>query len=283
MLRQPKRPRVEYYSKWDPKNRQQTSSPEVAEKILQHTGRLPRPLRLCDVKTNAMPMKKSIVATPAERRKAAEMVGLFSVNRLQARLLLRREFHPVWGHERIMVYGKMVSNHLQPCANTNEPFEVETPLKFKAAFREDFDPYFPTKEAQWTKELQRRGLPQPDLIEGKMIEKALKGSDPALEVPENVFAEAILDNVVDLGELVLQHFACHIDLTQTGPESMKHKLNKRMSKRLRKEMGMHIKCDVKEKEAFDSIPSAQEIHDYGNFPETKRMRFPKPWGFGGGR
>merc|ERR1712183_96081 len=86
--RQPKRPLIEHYARWDPKNRQKVPTPEAAERILQHTGRLPRPLRLSDVKAHAMPMKKSIVATPTERRKASEMVGLYGVSRLQARLLL---------------------------------------------------------------------------------------------------------------------------------------------------------------------------------------------------
>ena len=71
----------DHSAKWDPKNRQRTKSPEEAERILKVTGRLPRPLRLSQVKLGAPPLKKTIVATAKERRAAAEMTGIYSVSR----------------------------------------------------------------------------------------------------------------------------------------------------------------------------------------------------------
>lgn len=160
-------------AKWDPKNRARTKSPEEAERILKITGRLPRPLRLSAVKLGLPPLKKTIVATAKERRAAAEMTGIYSVSRrrpqishvmkddshqeimennrwfmrssagfgsclrLQARLLLHRELHPVWGYERVMIYGSMLSEYMVPDTFTNDPMELTVPLKFKAAFRED--------------------------------------------------------------------------------------------------------------------------------------------------
>eukprot|EP00435_Cladocopium_sp_Y103_P034301 s4134_g8.t2 len=41
-----------------------------------------------------LPDRKTIVATAKERRAAAEMAGIYSVSRLQARLLLHREHYP---------------------------------------------------------------------------------------------------------------------------------------------------------------------------------------------
>ncbi|CAE7224646.1 IFI30 [Symbiodinium pilosum] len=124
-------------AKWDPRNRAKTRSPEEAERVLRLTGRLPRPLRLSDVKRGAPPLRKTIVANAKERRAAAEMTGIYSVSKLQARLLLNRETHPVWGHERVMVYGKMISEFMVPDVYAQDPIEMSVPLKFRAAFRED--------------------------------------------------------------------------------------------------------------------------------------------------
>lgn len=265
------------YAKWDPKNRKKTANYEAAEQILISTGKMPRPLRLADVKSSSAPLKKTIVANEKERRKAAEMVGVYAVSRLQARLLLMREYHPVWNHERIMVYGKMMACYLQPDANTNEPMEMELNLKFKAAFREDFDPFFPTKESQWNRELETRGL-RPDVVEGKKIEKLIKGANPANEVPENMFCEAILDNVADLGELVLQHFACNVDRLATSSAGKRHRLDKRMQKRLTKELGVKFSCEVKEPQDAELLATLtpQQIHDAASdFQEWDTGKFPK--------
>lgn len=265
------------YAKWDPKNRKKTANYEAAEQILINTGKMPRPLRLADVKSGSAPLKKTIVANEKERRKVAELVGVYAVSRLQARLLLSREYHPVWNHERIMVYGKLMANYLQPDANTNEPMELDLNLKFKAAFREDFDPFFPTKESQWNRQLESQGL-RPDVVEGKKIEKLIKGANPANEVPENLFCEAILDNVADLGELVLQHFVCHVDRYATSPAGRRHRLDKRMQKRLSKELGMEISCEVKEAQDAELLPtySPQQIHDAAShFQDWDTGKFPK--------
>lgn len=254
----------DYTNRWDQRNRKRTKNPEEAEKILNQTGRMPRPMRLSDVRMGAAPIKKTIVASALERRKAAEMVKIYAVTRLQARLLLRREVHPVWRHERVMVYGKLVADFLQPDSNTNEPMELTFPLKFRAAFRENADPYVQTLAQRWDNEMERRDM-RPDLVEGKQIEALIKGKDPSVEVPENMFAECILDNVVDLGELVLQHWACHIDRTVASIGPAEHGLQRRMSRRLTKELGREVACDIQEDESVRDRqplqPPPQVLHD----------------------
>lgn len=250
-------------SKWDPQNRSRTKTPEEAEKILVLTGKMPRPLRLSDVRLGDIPMRRTIVASASERRKAAEMACIFAVTKLQARLLLRREFHPVWQHERVMVYGKLHAEYLQPDGNTNEPMELEFDLKFRACFREDADPYMPTFEGAWNKEMDKRGH-RPDLMHGQQLEKIIKSRDSSKEIPENMFAECILDNVVDLGELVLQHWVCQIDTT-TSKSKGAYKLSKRLQKRLSKEVGMQVGFTAENQEGVQDRkplePSPQVLHD----------------------
>jgi len=267
-LNPPIRPDNDNYAKWDPVNRKKTSSYDQAEQILINTGLLPRPLRMSDVRMHGAPMKKSIVANVKELQAIAKRTGMYAITRLQARLVVKREFHTVWGHERILVFGKLLVQYLQPDVDTNEPLERELRLKFKAAFKEDADPFFPTKEAQWNKELEKRGL-RPDVTEGKAIAKAIRGVNPVNEIPENVFCEAILDNVLDLGELVIQHFMCHIDKHATrekyvtGPTTKSSRLQKRMQKRLSKELGVNAKMDFKDDEKPENwvMPSPQSLHD----------------------
>lgn len=217
-------------------------------------------------------MTKTIVANAKERRAAAEMVAIYSVSKLQAKMLIRRENHPVWGHDRIMVYAKMLAVYMQPCAYTNEPMEVSMPLKFKAAFREDYDEWLPMPKTQFEDELKRRGL-RPDVAQGEAVEKLLREFNPVLEIPENMWVEAILDNVVDLGELVLQHFACHVDRSAGAEENSGHRFHKRMSKRLTKELGVQASFDFKEeKRPLYHQYSAQEIHDYKGSFEREQLR-----------
>jgi len=244
-------------------NRKKTASYEQAEQILINTGSLPRPLRMCDVKLHGLPMKKSIVASAKEMQEIARRSGMYAITRLQARLVVNRECHIVWGHERVLVFGNLLVQYLQPDVDTNEPLERELRLKFKAAFKEDADPFFPTKESRWNDELEKRGL-RPDVVEGKAIMKAIKGLNPINEIPENMFCEAILDNVIDLGELVLQHFLCHIDKHATRPTVKTSRLQKRMQKRLSKEMGVKTEMNFKPDDAKpeDWIePTAQNLHD----------------------
>lgn len=251
----------EHYSRWDDKNRKQSRSYEETERILRQTGRMPRPMRMRDIGSFSRPIEKTIVASKQERRAIAEMVGIFDVTKLQAKLLLRREYHPVWGHERIMVYGKLYSEYLQPDANTNDPMEMSFPLKFKAAFREDYDPFFPTKEKKWNDELERRNL-RPDVMEGKAFMKVLKKVKPEAEVPENMFVEAILDNVLDLGELVLQHFACHVDKYYRNSKTHRmNKMNARLSKRISKDMGIPMGFDIQDERVSTMDKTPQELHD----------------------
>ncbi|CAE8678763.1 unnamed protein product [Polarella glacialis] len=270
----------ERYAKWDPKQREQCKTPEDAERILRNTGLMPRTLRLSDVKTHTQAMRKTIVANAGERRKISEMVSIYGISKLQARLQIQREFHPVWGHQRILVYGKLTASYLVPCSTSNEPMEVETPLKFKAAFREDADPFFPTRETLWNKELEKRGL-RPDIAEGKKIEPLLMKTNPSLDAPDNMICEAILDNVVDLGEVVLQFFACHVDRYGVSDEGKKNKFNKRMSRRMSKELGVEATWTTKDEtpEADDTWrpPTAQELHDCAGGYEgwTRTTKMPK--------
>lgn len=268
---------TDHYARWDPQNRQRTKSFEEAEQILINTGKMPRPLRLCEVKPGTIPMKRTIVANAKERRKVSEWLGIYAITRLQARLLLRREVHTVWGHDRILVYGKMIVNYMMPDANTNDPMEMEHALKFKAAFREDADEALPTKEAEWNAHLKKQGL-QPDVIEGKNIAHALRNIQPINEVPENMFVEAILDNVADLGELVLQHFACHYDKTHTVAKKKSSRLQKRMERRLSRDIGAKATLDLKEDEFPEGYipPTAQQIHDKASLianRKGKRIEF----------
>eukprot|EP00929_Paragymnodinium_shiwhaense_P114032 TRINITY_DN8233_c0_g1_i2.p1 TRINITY_DN8233_c0_g1~~TRINITY_DN8233_c0_g1_i2.p1 ORF type:complete len:371 (-),score=91.54 TRINITY_DN8233_c0_g1_i2:149-1261(-) len=269
------RPSHDFSSKWNPRNRKQTRKPEEARQILLQTGRMPRPLLLRDVKFNR-PMKKTVVATAEERRRVAKMIALFAVTKLHARLFLRRETHPVWGHERIMVYGKLVCSYLQPCPNTNEPMDITFPLKFKAAFRENADPFFPSIETQWNKQLAARGIDRPDLLEGRMIEQMLRDANDE-DVPENMFAESILDNVVDLGELVLQHFVVHVDKQATNEKSKKSRLQERQAHRMQKRF--NIDCAVKVSQdpnhpnwQEEVRPSPQETYDKGAYWRAKWAR-----------
>ena len=97
--------------------RSRTKSPEEAERMLRETGRLVRPLRLSDVKLGQTPKKMTIVANAKERRTAADTLHLYHVSKLQARVMAYREVHPVWGHERVLIFGKMQSEFMQSDAS----------------------------------------------------------------------------------------------------------------------------------------------------------------------
>jgi len=229
-------------------------------------------LRLCDVQ-GPVPLKRSVVANEKERRIIAEVSGIYAIFSLQARLLLRRELHPVWKHERVMVYGHTKSTFLQPDANTNAPMEMEIKLKFKAAFREESSA--PVKK--WNQRLADQEL-SPEVVEGKAIAKVMEQIDPKAEVPENMFTECILDNVVDLGELVVQHMMCNVDKTRVSPAHRQVRLHKRLSKRLSKELGVKTvwEMEPQKEEKWHSL-SSQEQYDFctENFHkwrEFKRQR-----------
>mmetsp|Transcript_55661 Transcript_55661/g.172513 ORF Transcript_55661/g.172513 Transcript_55661/m.172513 type:complete len:348 (+) Transcript_55661:69-1112(+) len=274
-----KRMNTENYARWDPVNRQKTKSYEEAEQIIMNTGKMPRPIRLCDIKANTPPLKKTVVANAKERRAVSEWVGVYAISRLQARLLLKREFHDVWGHERIIVYGKLLVNWLQPDSNTQDPMELEHRLAFKVAFRENMDMHFPSREAKWMRALDKQGL-RPDVLEGKTVADAIKRANPMNDIPENMFCEAILDNVVDLGEVVLQHYVCHVDMDATRAAKKSSRLQKRMTKRMSKELGVKAQISFKADDEDENLsgPSAQELHDMasnlGQFTKTK-FKFPR--------
>eukprot|EP00931_Biecheleriopsis_adriatica_P117368 TRINITY_DN92895_c0_g1_i1.p1 TRINITY_DN92895_c0_g1~~TRINITY_DN92895_c0_g1_i1.p1 ORF type:complete len:406 (-),score=66.97 TRINITY_DN92895_c0_g1_i1:70-1194(-) len=254
----------DYSARWDHTTRERTKSPEEAEKIIMMTGRMPRPLRLSDVKMGSLPLRKTIVATAKERRAAAEMTSTYAVTKLQAKLLLVRERHPIWGHERILVYGHVLAEYLLCDAISNDPIEVSVPSKFKAAFREDADPYMPTREAQWNKELERRGL-KPEIAEGKAYESYLQNrGEKSLDIPENIFNEAILDNVVDLGELVLQFYGAHVDRQPTSKNVKQGKLNRRLNKRMKKAFpGLDFNIDLKTNlTAIEDKPKPEDLDEY---------------------
>lgn len=266
----------DHSSRWDYRQRTKTRSPEEAENIMMRTGRMPRPIRLSAIQLGLPPVKKSIVGNEIERRKIAEMCEIFAVTKLQARLMIKREHHPVWQHERIMVYGKLLCGYLQPCSDTNEPVEMGFPLKFKTAFREDYDPLFKTQEQRMESHLQKKGMRvDPDLVEGTKIEQLIRLSNSNHDVPENMFVEAILDNVLDLGEVVLQHFACHVDTQAAGKDAPrdKRKLNRRMKGRMEKEYGLDVGFEAEEdKKPYEGFvkPTPQELHD-AHLDEEQRV------------
>lgn len=259
------------YAKWHPKNRSKTKTPEEAERILKNTGRLPRVIRLADIKRGEAPQRKSIVANQDERRVLAEMAGVYAVTKLQAKMLVQREQHPAWGYDRIMIYTKMYAAYIQPDATTNEPFEVEFPLKFKVAFREDSDIFFPTAEGRWNNELKERGL-LPGIQEGEAVATLIKGTHPNDDVADNVFLEAILDNCVDLGELVLQHFAVHVDRSSINPKA-KGRHSKRMSRRMSKVMGVNMQWqEINQDPEAGCRPSPQSIHDGADWSDERTLK-----------
>lgn len=248
-------------ARWDPEARQRTRSPEEAERVLLATGRMTRPLRLADVKSYGPPLVKTIVANAKERRIAAELTNVYTVGSLTAKCIFRRETHPVWQHDRILMFAKMQAKWLQPCSWSNEPVEMEMPLKFKAIFREDADPWMPTMTQRWEDEMERRDL-RLDIIEGRKMEKAFESLTSPDEMPENVFGDALLDNVLDVGEVVLQHFFCFVDRTMNDDGTVSNfRYHKRLAKRLSKELGTNITFGMKALDERGERPSAQEKYD----------------------
>jgi len=263
-------------TRWDQQNRRRVG-PEEAERIILQTGRMPRPVRLADVGFTAI--EKTIVGNEEERRKVASMLAIYSVSKLQAKMVVRREKHPVWQHDRIMCYCKLYSQYLIPDRYSFDPVEIEFRLKFKAAFRENFDPFFKTEETKWEEKMDARGL-RPDVIEGGKVEAAVMASykeKHGVDVQENMFSECILDNVLDVGELVLQHFGNHAEREEydysTPKTGKKSKLAKRLSNRIKEFTGSEMDFKDGTMAAEDSLwgtkkgialaprPPAQSIHD----------------------
>ncbi|CAE7648336.1 IFI30, partial [Symbiodinium sp. CCMP2456] len=125
------------------------------------------------------------------------------------------------------------------------------------------DPYHPTGEAAWNKELERRGL-KSEIREGKVFEELLRRQgDAKMDVAENMFTEAILDNVVDLGELVLQFYALYVDRQPVNGDADNSKVPRRLRKRMNKDYGLDASFDMKDELiASKDKPSAQAIQDF---------------------
>eukprot|EP00439_Symbiodinium_sp_Y106_P042030 s6406_g5.t1 len=138
----------------------------------------------------------------------------------------------------------------------------------------DQDPYHPTGEAAWNKELERRGL-KSEIREGKVFEELLRSAwhdvtlcftsqgDAKMDVAENMFTEAILDNVVDLGELVLQFYALYVDRQPVNADTDNSKVPRRLRKRMKKDYGLDASFDMKDELiASKDKPSAQAVQDF---------------------
>lgn len=262
--------------RWHPTRRTKCQSPEEAERILMETGRMARPLRLENV--SKVMTKRTIVANEAERRRMAERSAVHHITKLASQMLVRREIHPVWGHERVVVYAKMRADYLVPDYDTAEPLSRGFDLKFKAAFRENLDPNLPTDERVLYKELEKRGI-SPDYQEGKMLESILRanGALEHDELVDNSWSTCILDNVVDLGELVAQHFMVHVERAPT--EGNKKKLNRysrRMSKRINIDWGLDISLPTYTDKDVETIGdyNPQQAHD--NAMRQQLNTAPKP-------
>jgi len=181
-------------------------------------------------------------------------------------MLIRREVHPERSHDRIVVYAKMRADYLIPDIESGDPLKRGFDLKFKAAFRENLDPNLPTNERQLYNELERRGI-MPDFQEGKMLESLLR-SRGALEHDElldNFWTTCILDNVVDLGELVAQHFVAHVDRFPTEGNAKKlNKYGRRMTKRIEADWGLDFQMPTwsdKDLERHPDHGNVQKAHD----------------------
>jgi len=222
------------------KNRKKTKTFEEAADVIRQTGRMPRPLAARDVQSKTM--TKNIVANKEELKEAAKFAACYSVQKLQARLLLKRERHPVWEHDRVMVYGKIYTEYIQACQETSVPIEERWSRTFKAAFREDVDPFLHTAQAAFDNEMDRRDV-KPHFVKGSKKEKALKAMlQEDEETDENIFYECIFDNVLDLGELVLQQWRMGVDPFNECAKARKIAKRKmqRLSRRFSKEFGQSI-------------------------------------------
>jgi hypothetical protein len=267
-------------ARWHPTRRTKCKNDEEAEKILMETGRMARPLRLENV--SKLMTKRTIVANELERRRMAERAAVHHITKLASQMIIRREVHPVWHHDRIVVYAKMRADYLLPDYDTGDPLSRGFDLKFKAAFRENLDPNLPTDARVLQKELERRGI-SPDFQEAKLLESLLK-SNGALEhhednLVDNFWSTCILDNVVDLGELVAQHFIAHVDRYPTERNAKKlNKYSRRMSKRIKADWGLDYDLPTWADKDIEAIPDyhPQGAHDYAVQKQKDMNTAPKP-------
>lgn len=259
------------FLRWDPQLKGKTRDVDHAAEIIMNTGRIPRPLKCSEIKLHRAPIKRVIVANKKERRKVAEMVGAFYINSLKAKLMLKRDVHPVWGHERIVVYGKVLANYLQPCADTNEPLDQDYSLKFRAAFRDDEDPWAgdkkKDKEQLWNDEVQKRGWGYTQ--DGEALQPLMEKYDEDLKLEENIFGECMIDNVLDVGELVLQNFAAYLNQDVLAPGAADSKIPQRIHKRLQRELGDTYGYKAEDKAGPQKQWEPQDLYDKGLWAKTQ--------------
>lgn len=253
----------DYSARWNYHGRSKMS-PEEATRVLLQTGRLSRPIFMGDIKLKQAPLQRTVVANATERKKIARSMGIFAVLKLAAKVVLSREVHPVWKHDRILLYGKLQATYLQPNPDTNEPMEMNFPLSFKAAFREDQDLALDAREVAWNRAVEDKNM-RPDIVDGQKLEAILKEHTPSMQIEDNTLIEAVLDNVLDVGEVVFQHFACNIDL-QEKPVGLKQKgkngrLWKRMGDRLKVDYGVEVTQNIRDETKGMVWPTPQEMQD----------------------
>lgn len=220
---------------------------------MRATGRMPRPLPMRNV-TNNSPVQRVIVANAQERLLIAKQAGVYDLTKLTARVMARRTQHPVWGHDRIMVYIKLRSEFIMGDFMTGEPVERQENLQFKTAFREDRDPNRPTAEFRFDQEIDKRGL-RSDFVEGKKIEAKMEKVDSLeMDVEEDEFVQHRLDNVIDLGELIVEHYLAWSDKGFSRKKRDDDRALRRQSERVAKDYGVAVRSVFGEK-----LPERQEM------------------------
>lgn len=138
-----------------------------------------RPIGLEKIKTTGMELE--ISATPDECKALARRFDLVGINRLDARLDLRR--HEGAGGAEYVVAGDFSADVVQPCAITLEP--IETCVASKLAVR--------YMSPQAYEEFEER-----------------HDQDTPLDLEEEDI-EVLPDGVLDLGELVAQYLAISLE------------------------------------------------------------------------
>lgn len=224
-------------------NRMGMLSEEVAVKLIKERSPFPRPLAMAAVKED-IPVRKTLVANLKERRQVADRTSCYTIHKLQGRCLVRRERHPVLDHHRILVYGKLHADYVHPDWYSSDPLELSCDIKYKAAFREKLDEYTPQAmiDAEIDRQRNYGGLDASRIIEGKRIESQLyeSGYDP-LDIPEDLWEDASLDNVVDLGFLMTNFFEQNmVRPKHDGDEKKKERKLRRARKRILKDTGQNI-------------------------------------------
>lgn len=133
-------------------------------------------------------IQKNISASPQERKDLANRFDLPAIERLEARISLRREE----GTHVIYAKGWLEADIVQNCVVTDE--------EIKSQIKDEFDAWYEDAEQ--------------DVVSLQKIrrERQSSGHDNETEMPdERSEPEAIVDGRIDLGELVAQYLSLGIN------------------------------------------------------------------------